>query len=81
MNSVPTISSKRKVKLDLEPWQLITLTPLTHWCFHEKVMRVFIHDEKRNHFSCASCGHGLLIQQLIIEGRLSESKYRGIESA
>lgn len=81
MKYAPTTSYSRRVRLDIEPWQLMALCPMTHWCFGEKAMRSFELDEIRNHFTCASCGHILLVQQLIVEGRLSESKYRGIESA
>jgi len=74
-------TSSRKVRLDLEPWELIALNPLTHWCFECKAMQPHEHDEKRNRFFCKHCGCVLLVQQLIIEGLLSESKYRGIEGA
>lgn len=81
MKYAPTTSSSRKMRLDIEPWQLIALTPMKHWCFACKTMRDFNHDERRNHFTCQQCNHVLLVQQLIIEGRLSESKYLGIEYA
>ncbi len=74
-------TSSRKVKLDVEPWQLIAMTPLTHFCHQCKSMQAFSLDEKRHEFWCIHCGHILLVQQLVIEGRLSESKYRGIERA
>lgn len=80
MNSAPTTTC-RKVLLDLEPWQLLALTPLTHWCYGCKSMQRQNHDEVQNQFSCKRCGHVLLVQQLVIEGLLSESKYRGIEGA
>ncbi len=68
-------------RLDVEAWEILALNPMTHWCFGEGAMRAFVHNEAKNHFSCLDCGHVVLLQQLIIEGRLSESKYQGIASA
>lgn len=80
MKSALTTPSRR-VKIDIEPWELLALEPLTHWCFRCLAMRDFDHNELAHNFSCQHCGRIILIQQLIVEGRLSECKYRGIESA
>lgn len=81
MKYARTTSYSRRIKIDVEPWELLALNPLAHWCFVCHAMRRFEQDEPRNRFYCAHCHTVLPLQQLIIEGRLSEGKYRGIESA
>ena len=72
---------KHKVRLDLEPWELMALDPLTHWCHRCLRMHEFRLDERDWSWYNEACGKRILAQQLIIEGVLIESKYRGIEAS
>lgn len=68
-----------RVRLDVEKWEVLGMAHMTHWC--SKCMRV--HDFELNEASFTwyneMCGGSVLLQQLIIEGLLSEAKYHGIE--
>ena len=68
----------RKVKLDLEPWELIALDPLYHWCSTCKAMHEFRLDDASNSWYNEACSTRMLTQQLVIEGRLPESRWRGL---
>ncbi len=70
-----------KVKLDLEPWELMALDPLNHWCSKCKAMHTFKLDERSWTWYNEACGKRIIPQQLIIEGVLIESRWRGIEAS
>lgn len=68
------------VMIDVERFEVLGLANMSHWCSGCRAMERFTLDESKWQWNCDTCGHTLIMQQLIIEGLLSESKYRGIES-
>jgi hypothetical protein len=65
----------RKVIVHIERWEVLGLERLQHWCTACKAMHEFHLNEQTYSWHGPECGHVVLIQQLIIEGRLSEGKY------
>ena len=66
--------------LDVEKFEVLGMSNLKHWCSAEKAMRQFKLNEASWEWNCTVCTNTLLMQQLIIEGLLSESKYRGADN-
>lgn len=71
----------RKVRLDVERWEVLALEPLTHWCSKCKRMHDTWKLDEDRMIWYNGCGGAVLLQQLIIEGLVSESKWLGIEHA
>ena len=69
----------RKVRLDVEKFEVLGLQPLHHWCSTCKRMHEFELNEGSYSWYNEACGGSVLLQQLVIEGLLSEAKYHGIE--
>ena len=68
-----------KAHVDLEPWELMALDPLHHWCTRCKRIHTFTLDESSYSWYNEGCGKRIIVQQLIIEGVLIESRWEGIE--
>lgn len=68
-----------RVRIDVEKFEVLGRGNIHHWCNQCKQLTGFTLNEVKWEWNCDDCGRTLLIQQLIIEGLLSESKYRGIE--
>lgn len=71
----------RTVRVDIERWEVLALNPLNHWCSKCKRIHDFQLDERSHTWYNEVCGGKVIVQQLIIEGLLNESKYLGIEGA
>lgn len=68
-----------RVRLDVEKWEVLGMARMQHWCSKCKRVHEFeLHEATYTWYN--ECGGSVLLQQLIIEGLLSEAKYHGIEN-